>query len=455
MDTGSTASSNTDVDHPPENGDGDADSVGRRAFFRVFSRQTVTAVAQVAGVVGDVQRGTAAAVVEAVGIGLRTPADSAARLAATSDPAQAAGADQGDPADQLPSTARFASAYRLDDRGLVIIDQRVAPDRIEEIVCQRAADVAFQMRTFACNGGALLAQVAAYGLALTANEARAWPQLRREAELRRSAQLLTYARPTAHPVRVTIERLQALAKTAAGPDGTDGDAVAVALRSEADAIANEFSAACASIARSTADLLRPTDGATLRVLMLGDPGQMTSGQVGTGITAMQLLKQSGVDLQVWVAEGSPRREGARLGSWELRNGGIEHAVIGDGAMGWLFGRESIDAVVLAVDWIGPSGTSIASIGARIAVELAARDLHGNQPRVVALAPSSAISDEEFDLSRLPNPTLSLPTVDAATGVKVLRPEPQVESLPAERIGAIVTERGVHRAPFAGSLPGAR
>ena len=98
----------------------------------------------------------------------------------------------------VSANARFASAYRVEERGVVIIDQRLAPDRIEEIVCARAADVAFQMRTFACNGGALLAQVAAYGFALTANEAREWPQLRREAELRRSAQLLTYARPTAH-----------------------------------------------------------------------------------------------------------------------------------------------------------------------------------------------------------------------------------------------------------------
>src|SRR4051794_22364963 len=135
MDTGPTASSNTDVD-PPESGDADADSVGRRAFFRVFSRQTVTAVAQVAGMAGAVQRGTAAAVVEAVGIGLRDPAESAARLAAASDPSSPAGVTEVDAAATLPSTARFASAYRLDDRGLVIIDQRLAPDRIEEIVCQ-------------------------------------------------------------------------------------------------------------------------------------------------------------------------------------------------------------------------------------------------------------------------------------------------------------------------------
>jgi methylthioribose-1-phosphate isomerase len=450
MDTGSKASSNTDPE-PPQGGEGDVDSVDRRAFFRVFSRQTVTAVAQVAGMAGAVQRGTAAAVVEAVGIGLRDPSESAARLSAA--PATGAVADPASATSELvASTARFASAYRVDEHELVIVDQRLAPDRIEDIVCRRAADVAFQMRTFACNGGSLLAQVAAYGLALTAGESRDWAQLRREAELRRSAQLLTYARPTAHPVRVAIARMEAIARDAAGPDGGDGNAVATALRAEADAIASELTAACASIARSTADLLQPADGATLRVLMLGDPGQMTSGQVGTAVTALQLLKQSGVDLQVWVADGGPRREGGRLGSWELRNGGIDHGVVPDNALGWLFGREPIDAVLLAVDWIGPSGASIAAIGARTVAELAARELHDKPVAVIALAPTSAISDEEFDLFRLPDPTLTLPTVDAATGVKVLRPDPQVEQLPAERIAAIVTEHGVHRAPFTDSLP---
>ena len=39
-------------------------------------------------------------------------------------------------------------------------------------------------------------------------------------------------------------------------------------------------------------------------------------------------------------------------------------------------------------------------------------------------------------------------------IALLRPDPQVELLPAERIDAIVTERGVHRSPFRESLMGA-
>src|ERR1700712_1799528 len=48
-------------------------SVNRRSFFRTFSRQTVTTVAQVAGMAGAVQRAGTSAVVSAVGIGLGNP----------------------------------------------------------------------------------------------------------------------------------------------------------------------------------------------------------------------------------------------------------------------------------------------------------------------------------------------------------------------------------------------
>lgn len=477
MDTRSRASSSTDPeapagespdatagrgDTPPASGTAavdnaasgarpDTSSVDRRAFFRAFSRQTVTAVAQVAGIAGAVQRGTAAAVVEAVGMGFGDPQENAARIAAAGTPGEPA-ALRGVGANRAGIDGQYRSAYRMEPDGLVLIDQRVLPDRVVEIRCIRAADVAFQMRTFACNGASLLGQLAAYGMALSAREAASWPRLRRDAELRRSAQLLRYARPTVHPVRVTIARMEARAQTAGGEGNEDGRAVADALAAEADAIADELTNANAAIARATADLLRPaTPDGPLGVLVLGDPGQLTSGQVGPGVTALQLLVSFGVELRVWVAEGHPRREGGRLGSWELRNAGINHTLIEDSAIGWLFARERIDAVILAVDWIDPLGAAIAMIGARPVAELARLRLHGTPTRVIALAPGLALSAESFDLGGLPDPTVPAGIHDASS-VGVSRAEPQVEALPASCLDAVVTENGVHQPPFAETLP---
>ncbi len=438
-------------------------SVDRRSFFRVFSRQTVTTVAQVAGMAGAVQRGTTTAVVNAVGIGLGNPSRSAARLSMPEPEAAEEPAAPG-----AAGAIRFRSPYRLVDGTLYLLDQRLLPDATEEIACRRAADVAFQMRMLAVNGAPLLGQLAAYGFALTAAESRDWSVSRRQAELRRATQLLTYARPTARPVRAALARMEArvtevLAELAdetggarGGRDAPDGEVIAIALMTEADAIATQAAIDHAAIARATAELLRPANGAMLRVLLIGDPGLMTTGQVGTGVPALQLLAQSDVTLKVFVAEGRPRLEGARLAAWELRLAGIDHTIVGDSALGWLMATEPLDAVLMGADWIAADGDLVGTIGSRTAAELAALGLNGGGPTpVYVLAPSVTVAPEPFAAGAVPvemRPGRELAT-DHGTAVSqgTDAVNPAVEVVPNHRVSAFVTERGVHRAPFAASL----
>ena len=446
-------------------------SVDRRAFFRVFSRQTVTTVAQVAGMAGAVQRGTTSAVVNAVGIGLGSPSRTAARLSAPE-------AEAAEDADALPDSgkARFRSPYRLSDGTLYVLDQRLLPDTLEEIACRRAADVAFQMRMLAVNGAPLLGLLAAYGFALTAAESRDWTVSRRGAELRRATQSLTFARPAARPIRAALARMEARvaefaaelgaerAGTSNGTDpatdsgrATDGEAIATALMAEADAIATQAAIDHAAIARATAELLRPRDGAMLRVLLVGDPGLMTTGQVGTGIPALHLLAQSDVTLKVFVAEGRPRLEGARLAAWELRLAGIEHTIVADAAVGWLMATEPLDAVLMGADWIAADGDLVAGIGARPVAELAALGLGGGGPTpVYVLAPSVTVAPETFAAAAIPTenrPVRELGDEYGASGHQGTDAvNPAVELVPGRRVSAFVTERGVSRAPFAASLP---
>ena len=360
---------------------------------------------------GAVQRGTTAAVVNAVGIGLGSPRGTAARLSApprrttAEEAATAAGCEP-------PGRARFRSPYRMADGSLYVLDQRLLPDRVEEIACRRAADVAFQMRMLAVNGAPLLGQLAAYGFALTAAESRDWAVSRRQAELRRATQLLTYARPAARPVRAALARMEARVAEliTAGAEAPDGAArtdrpSATALMAEADAIATQAAIDHAAIARATAELLRPVDGGALRVLLVGDPGLLTTGQVGTGIPALQLLAQSGEHLKVFVAEGRPRLDGARLASWELRLAGIDHTVVGDSAIGWLMATEPLDAVLMGADWIAANGDVVGTIGSRAVAELAALGLNDGRPTpVYVLAPSVTVAPETFAAAPSPPTT---------------------------------------------------
>ena len=90
----------------------------------------------------------------------------------------------------------FRSAYRLSEDGLVLLDQRAVPERLDEVVARRGSDVAYYLRLGVARGGPLMAQVAAYGLALTADERRQASPDALRAELRRTRQALVEARPS-------------------------------------------------------------------------------------------------------------------------------------------------------------------------------------------------------------------------------------------------------------------
>jgi len=437
----------------------EAGSVDRRSFFRVFSRQTISTVAQVAGMANAVSRGTTAALTTAAELGLGSPQANAQRLASGAMTAPALddagetfeGGARGDDADAPP---RFRSPYRVEADMLYVLDQRLVPDRLEEIACRRGADVAFLMRTMAVTGGPLLAQVASYGLAFTALEVANRRWLERSAEMRRATQVMTFARPSARMVRWAMDRLEPIWK--ASEHDYLGINAASALRAEAEAIASEASIGNSEIARSMAELLRQPNGELVRVLVHGDPGTLTSGMIGTALAAIQRLAGEGHPIKVWVTETRPFLDGARLAAWELRLAGIEHTVLPDSAVAWLLEHEPVDAVLLGAEWIAANGDTANVVGSRAVAELAALGLRDGVPvPVYVCAPVASIGLDAADGKAIPpdmRPGRDLATFQ--TGFKLPGEgllNPAVDVVPSARITAFVTEEGVLGAPFERSL----
>jgi methylthioribose-1-phosphate isomerase len=432
-----------------------AGSVDRRSFFRVFSRQTISTVVQVAGMANAVSRGTTAALTTAAELGLGSPRANAERLtseAMTSldEETFASAGEEGFGGSQL----RFRSPYRVAADTLYVLDQRLVPDRLEEISCRRGADVAFLMRTMAVTGGPLMAQVAAYGLALTALEVadRRWQE--RQAELRRATQVMTFARPSARMVRSAMDRMEPIWK--ASESDLDGTNAAAALRAEADAIASEASIGNGQIARTTAELLRQPNGQVVRVLVHGDPGVLTSGMIGTGLAAIQQLAAERHPIKVWLTETRPFLEGQRLAAWELRLAGIDHTVLPDSAVAWLLEHEPLDAILLGAEWIAANGDTANVIGSRAVAELASLGLRDGVPvPVYVCAPVASIGLDAADGQAIPpdmRPGRDLGTFQ--TGYKLPHDgllNPATDVVPGARITAIVTEAGVLGAPFRRSI----
>ena len=412
----------------------------------------MTTLGQVAGMAGMVNRvsGSAAASL----LGLADPAASRPSHAASIGSRGAAlvtsasAAPAGDDA--------FRSAYRISGNQLVLLDQRVIPEKLEDLVARRGSDVAYYLRLGACRGGAVMAQVAAYGLALTAGERATQPAAARDAELQRTRQALASARPSS---RLPVWAMERMESVRAGLDETaDGAAVAAALRAEADAIAADVQAGHAAIVAALSETLAGPLDRPLGVLVHGDPGALSGGLVGTAITALRSLRDEGRELRVFVTETRPFMDGARLASWELRHAGIDHKVIPDSAVAWLFERETIDAVLIGAEWVAANGDSGAVIGSRaIALQAAAmaEDAGPARPRVIVCGLSATIDPSTPDGHAIP--VELRPARDQAaylTGLSIRVSDalvPAGDVMPAGTIAALVTERGVLVPPSAPAI----
>jgi methylthioribose-1-phosphate isomerase len=149
---------------------------------------------------------------------------------------------------------------------------------------------------------------------------------------------------------------------------------------------------------------------------------------------------------VLVDETRPLLQGARLTAWELEEAGIPYSVIADSAAGLMMARGEVDAVLTGADRIAANGDTANKIGTYSLAVLAAH--HGIPLYVVA--PSSTVDLSTATGAGIPIEERSGDEVTARFAAQ----NPAFDVTPAELVAAIVTEHGVHRAPYSGSLAGA-
>jgi methylthioribose-1-phosphate isomerase len=180
--------------------------------------------------------------------------------------------------------------------------------------------------------------------------------------------------------------------------------------------------------------------------------------LGTAITALTRLHAEGRRLRVFVTETRPYMDGARLAAWELRQAGIGHQVVTDGAVAWLFEREAIDAVLIGAEWIAANGDTGAVVGSRAIAQLAAAAATqpGREgPKVIVSGVSDTIDGATAEGSAIPTDLRSVRDLVAYLDeVPVGAAEalvPATDVIPAGTISALVTERGVLAPPAAASI----
>lgn len=407
----------------------------RRNFFRTFSREAFQTAATVVGAASAVRKGSTAAAVELLGLGV-DPEAGAGRLAAV----------------MVNDSIGGRSPFRIDGDRILVLDQRRLPGEIVEAVCISGAEVAALIRDGAVGPGPVLGPLAAYAMALTADRNVASRPFVRSATLRGTANALRNARPDSAALDMALTRVAAAWEAARGePVSEDADthlgaAIAAAVRAEADAIATEAMVALSRLVEhGVAVLPQPVDR-PLEVVTIGASGPLSAGLVGTAMGIVAAVAAAGRPIHAWVLEARPGRAGARIGAAELAASDVPTTVIADGAMGWLFGGRTIDAVLVGADWIAANGDVANVTGTYPLAALAAR----HEVPVYVCAPRLAISERKMTGDALSiimrgRDQLAMPGEIAAEGIDARVPLADVT--PAELVTAYITDVGVLHAPF--------
>ena len=296
----------------------------------------------------------------------------------------------------------------------MLLDQRRLPGEEVELACSSAADVAHAIRTLAIRGAPAIGVAAAYGYALAAA---------RGEDLDEAERVLRGSRPTAVNLGWALDRMR------------DDPSPENARR-----IHDEEVERCRRMAEHAASLFGPGS----RALTHCNTGGLATGGYGTALGALRAAWEEGRLAHVLADETRPLLQGARLTAWELEALGIPHAVIVDSAAASFMAAGEVDCVLVGADRIAANGDVANKIGT---YGLAVAATHHAIPFYV-VAPTSTVDPDSATGAEIP---IEERDADEVTPRFAAR-NPAFDVTPAALVSAIVTERGVHRAPYAESLP---
>jgi methylthioribose-1-phosphate isomerase len=189
-----------------------------------------------------------------------------------------------------------------------------------------------------------------------------------------------------------------------------------------------------------------------RILTHCNAGALATAGYGTALGVVRAAAEQGKRVAVLADETRPFLQGARLTAWELVKDGIETTVITDNMAGTMMRLGEVDLVVVGADRIAANGDVANKVGT-YAVAVLAKE-HGI-PFYVA-APISSVDLNTSDGSRIPIEERNEREV-THVGTSRLTPEgalirnPAFDITPSKYVTAIITERGIARAPYAESL----
>ncbi|MBC7266086.1 MAG: S-methyl-5-thioribose-1-phosphate isomerase [Coriobacteriia bacterium] len=397
----------------------------------------------------------------------------------------------------MPSLDDIPRTIWWQDGRVMLVDQSRLPLQGDLLACNTYEGVCQAIKGMAVRGAPALGVAAALGVALWAttegadiDDVDAFL-----ARLDEVAAEIAATRPTAVNLAWGAERMRRFAHD-------NADAGLPELRDllvqEALRIRAEDEERNRAIGAHGAEIIEPGS----RILTHCNAGSLATAYYGTALGVIFAAHQQGKVEGVWVDETRPVLQGARLTAWELKLAGVPFKLITDNMAASVMRAGLVDAVIVGADRIAANGDVANKIGTYglavlakehgipfyVAAPTSTVDLtlesgddiviEERDPREVlgvtasgVIEPDSATAQRAFD-ALTENGPYTVPIQKGHQMVierkgaayrfdgwfRVAPPNvevynPAFDVTPAEYVTAIVTERGVARAPYEESLAG--
>ncbi len=359
--------------------------------------------------------------------------------------------------DQRPTTEIMIQTLEWTEQGVRFIDQTKLPTEETYLTCKTHEQVADAIRTMVVRGAPAIGVAAAMGIALAVknSEAETAEDLKRDFD--QACDVIGKTRPTAvnlfwaiRRMREKFEQMCSLAGIYAQQGVRLDGMVQVkhALIEEAKRMHAEDIAANQAMGRHGATLM-PSEGG---VLTHCNAGALATAGYGTALGVIRAAVEQGKKIHVYADETRPFLQGSRLTAWELMKDGIPTTVISDNMAGAMMKQGKIGAIVVGADRIAANGDVANKIGTYTVAVLAKEN---GIPFYVA-APISTVDLACPDGDKIPIEQRNVREVSHIAGKQMVPDGVSIENpafdvTPAKYVAAIITERGIARAPYGESL----
>jgi methylthioribose-1-phosphate isomerase len=323
-----------------------------------------------------------------------------------------------------------------------LLDQRLLPEETVYLTLTTPQDVWEAIRELKVRGAPAIGIAAAYGVVLGVRD-YAGDAAGLAAEVRRHAEHLATSRPTAVNLFWALDRMKARAQELASAGMESGDAVRELL-AEAQRIQAEDEETNRRIGEHALTLF--ADG--MGVLTHCNAGGLATSKYGTALAPFYLALEQDIRLKVFADETRPVLQGARLTAFELQQAGVDVTLITDNMAAHVMSKGWIQAVIVGTDRVAANGDVANKIGTYgVAVLAKAHSIPFYVACPLSTIDLSTKSGADIPIEeRHPDEVVrGFGRRTAPEGVAVYNPAFDVT--PNHLVTAIITEKGIVRAPY--------